>query len=80
MPDTAQSQRRVVVPLESRKRRTLDAASRRLRGIACAFCDGDGDVVNPGNADPERAVEDWQRPVVCPRCGGTGKDPTGGSR
>ena len=71
----APTPRKVVVPLASRKRRTLDAASRRMHGVACALCEGDGDVVNPGNADPGRAVEDWLAPVVCPRCGGTGVDP-----
>lgn len=42
---------------------------------ACALCDGDGDVVNPGNADPAVKVTDWLPPVGCPRCGQTGKDP-----
>lgn len=41
----------------------------------CAFCDGYGDVVNPGNADPALKVTDWLAPVGCPRCGQTGKDP-----
>jgi hypothetical protein len=43
--------------------------------VPCALCDGYGDVVNPGNADPERAITDWLPPVGCPRCGQTGKDP-----
>lgn len=41
----------------------------------CAFCEGDGDVVNPGNGDPAVKVTDWLRPLPCPRCKGTGKDP-----
>jgi hypothetical protein len=41
----------------------------------CALCDGYGDVVNPGNADPAVKVTDWLPPVGCPRCGQTGKDP-----
>lgn len=47
----------------------------------CALCAPDGrwrgygDVVNPGNADPTRAVDEWLPPVLCPRCGGTGWDP-----
>ncbi len=41
----------------------------------CALCDGCGDVVNPGNADPAVKVTDWLPPVGCPRCGQTGKDP-----
>ncbi len=41
----------------------------------CALCDGDGDACHPGNADPHRKVSDWLPPVVCPRCGGSGKDP-----
>lgn len=41
----------------------------------CAFCDGDGEVVNPGNGCASVAVVDWLRPVICPRCGGTGKEP-----
>ncbi len=46
--------------------------------IACALCHGDGEVCNPGNADPKRAVLDWLAPVICPRCGGTGRDPNHG--
>jgi prepilin-type processing-associated H-X9-DG protein len=41
----------------------------------CAFCDGYGDVVNPGNGDPAVKVTDWLAPVGCPRCGQTGKEP-----
>jgi hypothetical protein len=41
----------------------------------CALCDGGGEVVNPGNADPAVAIGDWLYPVGCPRCGQTGKDP-----
>jgi hypothetical protein len=41
----------------------------------CAFCEGYGDVVNPGNADPAVKVTDWLPPVGCPRCGQTGKEP-----
>lgn len=43
--------------------------------LPCALCDGYGDVVNPGNADPAVKVTDWLAPVGCPRCGQTGKDP-----
>lgn len=43
--------------------------------VACALCGGDGEVVNPGNADPARAVDEWLPPVICPRCGGKGTDP-----
>jgi hypothetical protein len=43
--------------------------------VPCALCDGYGDVVNPGNADPGRAITDWLPSVGCPRCGQTGKDP-----
>ena len=46
--------------------------------MACAFCDGDGMVCNPGNADPNVKVVDWLYPVGCPRCGGTGKEPNHG--
>jgi hypothetical protein len=42
---------------------------------ACAYCDGDAEVCNPGNASPGIRVEDWLYPVLCPRCSGTGKDP-----
>jgi hypothetical protein len=42
---------------------------------ACALCHGDGEVCNPDNADPARAIEDWLPPVICPRCGGRGVDP-----
>jgi hypothetical protein len=50
--------------------------SHRGRGnIPCALCDGHGDVVNPGNADPAVKVTDWLPPIGCPRCGQTGKDP-----
>lgn len=41
----------------------------------CAYCHGYGDICNPGNADPDRKVTDWLAPVICPRCGATGKDP-----
>lgn len=44
----------------------------------CAFCDGGGDICNPGNADPSVKVTDWLYPQVCPRCGGSGKDPNPG--
>jgi hypothetical protein len=47
--------------------------------MPCAFCHGDGEACNPGNADPERAILDWLAPIICPRCGGTGKDPNEGS-
>lgn len=43
--------------------------------VPCALCDGDGEVVNPGNADPSVKVTEWLHPVGCPRCGQTGKDP-----
>lgn len=43
--------------------------------IPCAYCYGQGDICNPGNADPAVKVTDWLYPPVCPRCGGTGKDP-----
>lgn len=43
--------------------------------VDCALCHGHGDICNPGNADPERAITDWLPPVGCPRCGQTGKDP-----
>lgn len=48
-------------------------------GFPCALCDGDGEVCNPKNADPEVAVVDWHPPVICPRCGGTGRDPNLGT-
>jgi hypothetical protein len=41
---------------------------------ACAYCHGDGEACNPGNADPSVRVVDWLAPVICPRCGGTGKE------
>lgn len=41
----------------------------------CALCDGDGEICNPGNADPAVKVTDWLAPIGCPRCGQTGKDP-----
>lgn len=41
----------------------------------CAYCHGDGETCNPGNADPALKTTDWLYPVQCPRCGGTGKDP-----
>jgi hypothetical protein len=41
----------------------------------CAFCDGDGEVVNPENAYPAVKVTCWLRPIRCPRCKGTGLDP-----
>lgn len=52
-------------------------ASARIRAghLPCAFCDGYGDVVNPGNGDPAVKVTDWLAPVGCPRCGQTGKEP-----
>jgi hypothetical protein len=46
--------------------------------VPCALCDGYGDVVNPENADPERAITEWLPPVGCPRCGQTGRDPKPG--
>lgn len=46
--------------------------------LSCAFCDGDGEVCNPGNADPSVKVVDWLYPIACPRCGGTGKEPNHG--
>lgn len=47
-------------------------------GIPCGLCDGDGEVVNPDNADPSRPLVDWLPPVLCPRCAGTGRDPNPG--
>lgn len=44
-------------------------------GMPCALCEGNGDVVNPANADRALATTDWLPPVPCPRCGGTGKEP-----
>lgn len=41
----------------------------------CGICWGDGDMCHPGNLDPERRMKDWLPPVLCSRCGGTGKDP-----
>lgn len=49
--------------------------SHRPERPPCAFCHGDGEVCNPGNADPGVKVTEWLYPQVCPRCGGTGKDP-----
>lgn len=46
--------------------------------IPCALCHGDGEVCNPGNADPTVAVVDWLPPIACPRCEATGKDPNHG--
>lgn len=43
--------------------------------IPCAYCHGQGDICHPDNADPKRKVTEWLYPPVCPRCGGTGKDP-----
>jgi DnaJ-class molecular chaperone len=43
--------------------------------VSCALCNGDGETCNPGNADPAVKITDWLAPVLCPRCGGTGKDP-----
>lgn len=43
--------------------------------VPCAYCPGDGEICNPLNADPGRRVIHWLPPVICPRCGGTGKDP-----
>ncbi len=43
--------------------------------LPCALCNGDGDICNPGNADPAVKVTDWLAPIGCPRCGQTGKDP-----
>lgn len=58
---------------------SLDGSLARLRvsvlAVPCAFCNGFGEVVNPGNADPAVKVTDWLAPVGCPRCGQTGKDP-----
>jgi hypothetical protein len=43
--------------------------------VSCGLCNGDGEVCNPGNADPTRGLEDWLPPVPCPRCRCTGIDP-----
>lgn len=43
--------------------------------VVCQWCDGGGEANNPGNADPTRPLSEWLPPVICPRCGGTGKDP-----
>lgn len=49
-----------------------------LDDVPCGLCDGDGDVVNPDNADPSVALCDWLPPVICPRCRGRGRDPNPG--
>lgn len=46
--------------------------------MPCAWCNGDGDACNPGNASADVSVWEWLPPVACPRCGGSGTDPNPG--